>query len=116
MAKKDRKYWPSWRYGPPTKDEKGNFVDHPGQIFQSEKDVPKGWQDTPRKFDKKAEEPKAPKPPEGGHDVPPHVTRDQIKAQLDARGIVYTDNLSNKTLFNRLLDSFTDEEKKAALG
>lgn len=32
--------WPSWRFGP----------DGEAQIFQSEDEVPEGWQDSPAKF------------------------------------------------------------------
>lgn len=50
MAKKQKVYWPSWRYGPSGE----------AKIFQKPEDVPAGWQDTPQPAtpQEKAEAPK----------------------------------------------------------
>jgi hypothetical protein len=87
-------------------------MEHEAAIFASQKDVPAGWQDHPKKFEKAAPTQKEPED-NGIPPIPEGVKREHIVEQLKARQIDHHGNASNVALWTTLYNSLTDEEKAA---
>lgn len=98
--------WPAWRFGP----------DGAKEVFQSAEEVPPGWHDHPSKVEQEAAPSEAqqssppaaaPSPPSSAAPVREAnlvggLTRKQITAALQARGIEFSKNMSNHKLHEML--------------
>lgn len=90
-----RPQWPAWYFGPNGEE----------RIFQKIEDVPKGWQDHPSKFKPRAPEGET----EDAEGEPLELTREQIVADLERRGVSFKPTATDKALL-RLLEKTIEEQ------
>jgi hypothetical protein len=89
--------WPAWYYGP----------DGQSAIFESEKEVPSGWKDSPASFadkDNKAEEPAGRQPADATEEASIYdaMSMEELRNHLRGKGIAFHPSAKREKLISLL--------------